>query len=58
MPTLGEVMNVAEQDIAMAELRAASPQKRQKNIVKQMDRYDDQANPTLATFKTVARLNS
>ncbi len=38
MPTLGEVMNVAEQDIAMAELRAESPQKRQKNIVKQMDR--------------------
>ncbi len=38
MPTLGEVMNVAEHDIAMAELRAESPQKRQKNIVKQMDR--------------------
>ncbi len=38
MPSLSEVMNVAEDDIAMAELRAESPQKRQENIVKSRDR--------------------
>ncbi len=38
MPSLGEVMNVAEEDIAMAELGAESPQNRQKNTVKSTDR--------------------
>ena len=38
MPSLGEVMNVAEADIVMGELQAESPQKRQKNTVKPKDR--------------------
>ncbi len=38
MLSLAQVMNVAEEDIAMGELGAESPQKLQKNFVKQMDR--------------------
>ena len=38
MLLFAQAMQAAEEDIQMAELRAESPQKRQKNIVKQMDR--------------------
>ncbi len=38
MPSLGEVMNVAEEDIAVAELRANSTPKPQDDSVKSRDR--------------------